>query len=151
MKNPKMEQIHSRTKSLIYEINTLQKRMIDEAEGNTPSAHQITKVSLTEKDPGINYELLTRPFQLSAGYLMPGSSLREELNSSLREYMNYVSSLSSENEFQNYENLLDPSLILQSGDSQKDITLMAALHSMELLKNSLLAFESYALKLIAKT
>jgi hypothetical protein len=150
LKYPKMEQLHSRTKTLLAEINLIQKKMIDEAEGNVSSVNSITKVILTDSEPGINYDLLSNPFQLSSSFLIQGSSLREELNSALTGYMNYVSSLSSETEYQNYEKLLDSSLYLPSDTLQKEITLMSALHSMELLKNSLLSFESLAMKIIAK-
>jgi hypothetical protein len=147
---PKMEQLHSRTKSLLAEINIIQKKMIDEAEGNTSSVNNITKVILTDSEPGINYDRLPKPFQPSSSFLKQGSNLREELNSALSEYAVYVSNLSSAPEYQAYEKLLEPSLLLPSRASNKEISLMAALHSMELMKNSLLTFETYALKIIAK-
>jgi hypothetical protein len=147
---PKMEQLHLRTKSLLSEINIIQKKMIDEAEGNTTSVNSITKVILTDSEPGINYDRLSKPFQLSSTFLLQGSTMREDLNSALTVYMNYVSSLSSEIEYQNTEKLLDLSLYLPSDTLHREITLMSALHSMELLKNGLLSFESGALKYIAK-
>lgn len=145
----KMAELHARTKVLLAVISNIQMKMIDEAEGIKTSSQKITRVGLNEQQSEIHYGLLSRPFESSTDFLLPGSSLLQELDSAVKGYLNYITSLSAETHSTNYEKMLDPSLYMPPADV-KQVTLMSALHSMELLKNSLLSFESYTLKAIAK-
>jgi hypothetical protein len=146
---PKMKQLHSMTTVLLSEICGIQKIMIDQAESETAPVQTITRVNLIDPEPGIKYELLSRPFEHTANLLTTGSSLHEELYSALTIYKSFISEILSGEDFQKYEMLLELAVYIPADDLQKDMSLMSALHSMELLKNSLVSFESYALRVVA--
>jgi hypothetical protein len=72
--------------------------------------------------------------------------VRQELNDTLAEYMNYVVSLTRDKDPGKFRGLLDPSIYLPSGPApHSDLTLMSALHTLDILKNNILAVESHIL------
>jgi len=67
----------------------------------------------------------------------------------LAGYLDYAASLTPDKGPGKIRGLLDPSLYLPGGTSdQTDLTLMSALHTMDVLKNNVLAVESYMLTCI---
>jgi hypothetical protein len=149
---PEMEQLHARTKGVLSVINNLQIKMVEESEGrpNVPVLN-LAQVRQTDTGPEIQYKLLSKPFQndIVGELLLPGCNSREELNKALAEYSKYLSRMTPAENFGKYKGLMDPSIYLPvvlpvSGG----ISLMSGLHSLELLKNSLLIVESYMLKSI---
>ncbi|MEI6049466.1 MAG: hypothetical protein WCS03_11255 [Bacteroidota bacterium] len=149
---PLLEQLHSKTAGLLTLIGTIQTKMVAESEGKPGvPALDPAQVSQTERGPEIQYKLLSKPFQTApvTDFLMPGAGSRQELITALTEYKNYVSGLNSGKDIDNYEGL-DP-LIFLPGDNNSGgtISLMSALHSLELLKNSIVTVESYVLVSIA--
>ena len=150
---PLMGKLHSKTTGLLILIGNIQTKMVEEAEGKPgmPAASPV-QISQTERGPEIQYKLLLRPFHPGPvrDFLFPGCSSRKELNKALAEYTNYLSGLSSAGNLQKYKGLLEPSVYLP-GDIPESggISLLSGLHSLELLKNSILTVESYMLKTIA--
>jgi hypothetical protein len=150
---PKMEQIHSRTTGLLILIGDIQTKMVAESEGK-PGIPALSPAQIlqTERGPEIQYELLSQPFHKSPvrDFLLPGCGSRLELNTALREYATNLSGLTTGEAVQKYKDLLEPSVFLTDEvktDSQ--MSLMSGLHSLELLKNSILTVESLMLKSVA--
>jgi hypothetical protein len=144
-----MEQLHSRTTRLLLLIGAIQTKMVAESEGKPGLPEQVPlQISQSETGPVIHYELLKNPFKTAPvnDFLSPGASPRQELIKDLAEYKNYISGLNSGKDIEKYKGLLDPSIFLP-GDKSKDdgISMMSALHALELLKNSILTVESYIL------
>jgi hypothetical protein len=75
--------------------------------------------------------------------------LRQDFNKALEEYNKYLAGLNAGTDIEKYKGLLDPSLLLP-GENEKDdsISLLSGLHSLELLKNSILTVETIMLKSI---
>ncbi len=151
---PQMEQLHTKTVSLLTLIGEVQTKMVRESEGESgkPALSQ-DQIRQTETGTEIQYKKLSRAFHRAPvrDFLVPGCNTREELNSALTEYTNYISAMIPGEDLQKYTGLLEPSLYLPGTmPDEGAISLMSGLHSLELLKNSLLAVESNILAVIAR-
>jgi hypothetical protein len=128
--------------------------MVAESEGKPGmpvlSTQQIIQ---TERGSEIQYKSLTSPFNPGPvkDFLLPGCTYRKELDAALTTYMNYLSGLPSGGELKTFKGLLDATIYLP-GENPKssEISLMTGLHSLMLLKNSLLTVELSALTSIAR-
>jgi hypothetical protein len=144
-----MDDLHSKTAGILNLIDTIQINMVAEAEGQ-PGIPALSPVQIRQTGIGteIQYKLLSKPFNTAPveDFLLPGCSSRQELILALTNYKNFISGLNSGKNIQKYLSLLDPSILLP-GENNKpgEISLMSGLHSLELLKNSLLTVESYML------
>jgi hypothetical protein len=85
-------------------------------------------------------------------FLLPGTASRKELETAMADYGNFLSTVIPAAQFQNLNKMLDPSTCLpaKAPEEEKDLSLMSGLHSLALLKNSLLAVETYSMSIIAK-
>ena len=150
----KMELLNNKTLDALTYLGNIEKQMVEESEGKPGNPASGTEsVMLTENGPEIRYAHLVSPFnqQPARDLLMPGSPVRQKMNAVLAEYMNYVTDLTPDKDSEKFKELLDPSVYLPGGiPGQTDLTLLSALHSVEILKNNLLAVESCMLKYIAK-
>ncbi len=151
---PQMEQLHAKTVSLLTLIGDVQTKMVQESEGEPgkPALSQ-DQIKQTETGTEIQYKKLSKAFHKAPvrDFLAPGCSSREELNSALTEYTNYISGMIPGEDLQKYTSLLEPSLYLPGTmPDEGAISLMSGLHSLELLKNSLLTVESKFLSVIAR-
>jgi hypothetical protein len=151
---PKMELLNNKTLDALTYLGYIEKQMVEVSEGKPGNpASGIESVMLTENGPEIRYAHLVSPFnpQPARDLLMPGSPVRQKMNTVLAEYMNYVTDLTPDKDSEKFKELLDPSVYLPGGiPGQADLTLLSALHSVEILKNNLLAVESCMLNYIAK-
>lgn len=151
---PKMELTHSKTTELLSVIRKIQTKMVQESEGKPDmQAVNLGQFKQTESGPEIQYKLLPNPFQkgIVRDFLLPGCTSRQELIKALAEYTTYFSDLSMSEDFSMYKGLLEPSVYFPGEISERgDISLMSGLHSLELLKNSILTVESYLLTTTAK-
>jgi hypothetical protein len=148
-----MEKLHSKTSGLLILIGNIQIKMVEEAEGEPglPAASPVL-ISQSEKGPEIQYKLLSRPFHPGPvkDFLLPGCNSRQELNTAIKEYTNYISDMRSGEDLQKYKGVLEPSVFLPDKiNKDAEISLMSGLHSLELLKNSILTVESYMLTYMA--
>jgi hypothetical protein len=148
-----MGKLHSKTSGLLILIGNIQIKMVEEAEGNPglPAASTVL-IKQSEKGPEIQYKLLSKPFHPGPvkDFLLPGCNSRQELNTALKEYTNYISDLRSGEDLHRYKGILEPSVFLPDEINKgAEISLMSGLHSLELLKNSILTVESYMLTYIA--
>jgi len=149
-----MQQLHAKTINLLTLIGDVQTKMIEESEGD-PGNPALSKDQIRQTETGtvIQYKKLSRAFHKAPvrDFLAPGCNTSKELNSALTEYTNYISGIIPGEDPQNYTSLLEPSLYLPvTMPDEGAISLMSGLHSLELLKNSLLAVESNGLEVIAR-
>lgn len=150
----KMELLHSKTTGMLAVISSIQDRMVQESEGQPGKpAVSAGQISQTNSGQEIFYAKLSRPFDLepAKAFLLPGCSARKELTSAIAEYESYISSITSPEELLSYKKMLDLETLLPDGDHNKgQMSLMSALHSLEIMKNGLLTVESCILNKIAR-
>jgi uncharacterized membrane protein len=150
---PQMEQLHAKTVSLLTLVGDIQTKMVQESEGEPGKpAVSTDQISRTETGIEIQYNMLTNPFYRIPvrDFLIPGSSTREELNSAVTEYAKYISELLPEEDLQKYTDLIEPSVYIPGTIPDRTIiSLMSGLHSLELLKNSILIVETNMLNAVA--
>jgi hypothetical protein len=149
-----MELLHNKTLDALTYLVNIQKKMVEESEGKPGNpAINTESIRQTENGPEIRYTHLVSPFNQVPvrDLLMPQCSAREEINTVLAEYMIYVTALTPDKDSDKFNGLLDPAIYLPGGiPAQTDLTLMSALHSIEILKNNLLPVEFCMLTYIAK-
>ena len=150
---PQMEQLHAKTVSLLTLIGDIQTKMVQESEGEPGKpAVSTDQISKTETGIEIQYNMLSNPFQKVpvSDFLIPGGRSRVELNSAFAEYAKYISDLLPGEDLQKYTSLLEPSVYIPGTiPDRTNISLMSGLHTLELLKNSILTVESNTLKAVA--
>ncbi len=147
----KMEQLHSKTAAILSAISSIQNEMVLQSEGNPGKAAIGDGPIKTGQE--ILYGKLSKPFDLETAksFLFSGCNARKELNSSLAEYKIYLAGITSSEELSKYNKMLDPGTFLPDRESDKGpVSLMSALHSLEIMKNALLTVESSFLNKIAK-
>jgi drug/metabolite transporter (DMT)-like permease len=149
-----MEQLHSKTTGILTIISNIEEKMVQESEGEPGKpAVSASQISMTKTGQKILYSELSRPFDPIPVkvFLMPGCGTRKELNSSMAEYVNYLTSITPAEDLLKYKKMLDAEIFLPAGNPDKgEISLMAGLHTLEIMKNGLLTVESCVLKTIAK-
>jgi hypothetical protein len=126
--------------------------MVQESEGQPGKpAVSASQIIQTKTGQEILYRELSRPFDPGPArtFLMPGCSTRNELNSSIAEYESYLTSITSADDLLKYKKMLDIETLLPDGNPEEK-SLMASLHTLEIMKNGLLTVESSVLKEIAK-
>jgi hypothetical protein len=150
---PQMEQIHLRTAKLVSYISDIQVRMVQESEGK-PGQPAVSpdQIKQTETGPVIRYNLLSDPFHPAPvkDFLLPGTSSHQELDALLKDYSGYISGLLKGKDHQMITDLLVSSNYLPVEiPENRNISMMSGLHSLELMKNSLLTVESNLLNTVA--
>jgi hypothetical protein len=146
---PAMEQLHIKTNGVISVIDQIQARMVEESQGKPGlPALQSAQTGTTQ----IQYKFISNPFNPNPfnDFLLPGCSTRNELDETLLGYKASLSELVLKTDKGKYMKLLDPSLFLSDNEKDGEISLLSGLHSLELLKNSILMVESCMLTSIAK-
>jgi hypothetical protein len=148
-----MDDLHSKTAGMLNLIGTIQTNMVAEAEGQ-PGIPALSPVQTRQTEFGteIQYKLLSKPFITAPvkDFLMQGCNSRQELSTALTTYQNFITGLNSAKNIKKYLSLLDPSIFLpDENDKPGEISLISGLHSLELLKNSILTVESYMLMSLA--
>ncbi len=150
----KMEQVHSKTTVMLAVIRSIQDKMVQESEGQPGKpAVSASQISQTNSGQEILYTKLSRPFdqEPAKAFLLPGCSARKELTSSIAEYESYISSITSSEELLSYKKMLDLETLLPDSDQNKgQMSLISALHSLEIMKNGLLTVESCILNKVAR-
>jgi hypothetical protein len=151
---PKMEQLHSKTTGILTIISIIQEKMVQESEGQPGKpAVSAGQISQTKTGQEILYMELSRPFDPGPAkvFLLPGCSTRKELNSSVEEYVSYLTSITPAGDLLKYKKMLDTETFLPAGNPEEgEMSLMSGLHSLEIMKNGLLTVESCVLNEITK-
>lgn len=121
--------IHSETLELLSYIDEIQKKMVQEAEGEPGNPALSEGRADTVKD-----------------FLGDCTSSRAGIERQLDEYTGNISDLATGIDISQYKRLLDISGLLNHvTENNKNISLISGLHSLGLLKNNILAAESAAL------
>jgi hypothetical protein len=151
---PTMEQLHTKTTRMLAIISNIQEKMVQESEGQPGMpALSAGQISQTQTGQKILYTKLSRPFDPGPAtvFLLPGCSTRKELNSSMAEYVNYLTSITPAEDLLKYKKMLDTDTFLPEGKPEEgQLSLMSGLHSLEIMKNGLLTVESCVLNKIAR-
>ena len=147
-----MESLHSKTMDALAYLESLETKMVRVSEGE-PGSSSVNSQSETKSENRFEIRniLLGSPFNKAPAreLLLKGCSVRQELDNVLAGYMEYVASLTADKDSGKFKGLLEPSVYLPDGTSdQADLTLMSALHTMDILKNNVLAVESHMLTYI---
>lgn len=149
----KMEQLHSKTAGMLAVISSVQGKMVQESEGQPGKpAVSATQIIQTNTGQKIIYRNLSKPFDQRPArvFLTPGCNVRKELNSSMAEYESYLASITSAEDLLKYKKMFDTETFLPDGPDKGNMTLMSALHSLEIMKNGLLTVESCILNKVAR-
>ena len=150
----KAELIDEKTRAVMTIISNIEEKMVLEPEGTSDkSAVKPKLIYATEAGKEIEYSLLPIPFYTYPPklFLSAGSTTRQDLNLSLAEYASYLTTLISAEDILKYRKMIDTETFLPEASLQKgNMTLMSALHSLEMMKSGLLTVESCALNEISK-
>ena len=147
-----MESLHSKTMDALAYLESLETKMVRVSEGE-PGKTSVNSQSETKSENRFEIRniLLANPFSKlpARELLLQGCSVRQELDNVLAGYMDYAASLTADKDSGKFKGLLDPLVYLPGGTSdQTDLTLMSALHTMDILKSNVLAVESHMLSCI---
>jgi hypothetical protein len=150
----KMVELHSKTTGILKIISNIEMKMVQESEGE-PGKPAVSSSQIGQTDTGqeILYGELSKPFDPAPAraFLVPGCSTRNELDSSMSEYVNYLTGIAPAEDMLNYKKNLDAEIFLPDGNPEKgETSLMAALHTLEIMKSGLLTVESCVLNKIAR-
>jgi hypothetical protein len=147
-----MELLHGKTIDAINFLDDVETKMVGVSEGKSGNtAVRSPSGPQSEKKFEIRNTLLGNPFSKDPAreLLLPGCTVRQDLDNMLSGYMDFAASLTPDKDPGKFKGLLDPSVYLPSeASAQRDLTLMSALHTMDILKNNVLAVESDMLKSI---
>jgi hypothetical protein len=154
LKYQKAEQLHERTRAVIAIMSNIEEMMVQESQGEPGKpAGNSNLIYMTEAGKEILYNILSSPFETDTPkhFLFPGCNERLDLIASLAEYTTYLTNIVTAEEILVYKKILDTETFLPEGSTEKDnLSLMSALHSLEMMKNGLLTVESCVLNKIAK-
>lgn len=150
----KMKQLHFKTIGLLTIISNIQEKMVQQSEGQ-PGKPAVSSGQISQTITGheIIYKALSKPFDPGPAmvFLLPDCSARKELNSSMSEYVNYLTQLTSEADLLKYKNMFNTEIFLPSGKPEDgELSLMSGLHTLEVIKNGILTAESCVLKEISR-
>jgi len=147
-----MEVLHSKTADVLALLEKVETKMVGVSEGKLlDTVLNNQSVPRSEKGFDIRNNVLESPFSKvpSGELLMPGCSVRQDLDKVLERYLDYAASLTPEKDSGKFRGLLDPSVYLPAGTAaQQELTLLSALHTMDILKNNVVAVESHLLACI---
>ena len=149
-----MKELDSRTAGLLRVVNSVEKKMVGESEGEPGNpVENPSQVIQTETGPEISYRQLSSPFHTSPvqDFLVKGTESRDALDKAITEYRSWLSTAIPALTWNEVDRMLDLSMYLPaaSGD-EKPSSMLSGLHSLAVMKNSLLAAEHYALKGLAE-
>lgn len=148
-----MMELDSRTASLIKAVNSVEMKMVGESEGEPGiPVENPPQVVQTEAGPEIRFRQLSSPFHTSPvrDFLAPGTGSRVALDKAITEYRSWLSTSIPARTWNEVDRMLDLSIYLPaaSGDEKRS-SMISGLHSLAVMKSSLLAAEQYALKELA--
>lgn len=149
-----MRDLDSRTGDLLAVINSVGNRMVAESEGvlDNTVAYPI-QIIQSETGPEIRFRQLSFPFHPSPvqDFLVKGTESRDALDKAVMEYRSWLSATIPADTWTQVDRMIDLSMYLSvpaSGDKRS--SMLSGLHSLAVMKNSLLAVEQYALRKLAE-
>jgi len=152
-KQDTMLKISSETAELLKFINSIETEMILASEGGQGNSVTLTnQVIQTPTGQEIQYDHLATTFSKAPveQFLYPGAAMRKELDTRLKAFSGSLLTLCRDSKENNFEKLLDTAAFLPVENKEYSwTTLMAGLHSLGLLKNSILVAESVAFNAVS--
>jgi hypothetical protein len=149
-----MEQLHSRTITTLEVITNIQVKMVEQSEADFGKPDMKgTQIRQTETGREIVYTEISRPMDptTSINFLLPDCIARKELSSATADYLNHITGLVTPGASTNYKKILDTDTFLPvSIPEGGSISLLTALHSLQIMKNGILTVEASVLNSIAK-
>jgi hypothetical protein len=140
-----LRQLHEKTNALLKQIGQIQSELAlsDKSQSYTLQGTVKGETVITEQNltpDAINNPFLTEPVR---AMFLPGSQVRTELEKSVSDYLSSISELIPEESSEQYKALLDLSVYLPfDATGNRDVSVMSALHALELLRNGILGSES---------
>jgi hypothetical protein len=148
-----MEPLHSKTVALLTTISNIQERMVQQSEGKPGnpaiSAEQIKKTETGSEISYRNLSFIMDPAPVN-DFLMPQCKARQELNSSIADYLNFLAGIVPADDLTKYKRALDTETYLTFGNGAVLTSLVTGLHSLQIMKNGVLTVEFSVLNGIAK-
>ncbi len=149
-----MQELQSKTEVLLDVIYSIEEEMILQSEGR-PGEPTVNKGQIQGSGRGseIKYLKLSYPFHdvPARDHLYRGTNTRLKLDNALIEYADYISGLSSESENGKISSLLEPGIYFPREIGENgNVSLIVALHSLALLKNSILLLEADAMYILGR-
>jgi len=149
-----MNELDLRTSGLLKHITSVERKMVGESEGEpgNPLGNP-SQVIQTEAGPEIRFRQLSFPFHTSPvhDFLVEGAESRDALDKAIQEYRYWLSETIPADTWNDLDSMLDLSMYISVpvyGDRRR--SMLSGLHSLAVMKNSLLAVEHYALKELAE-
>lgn len=149
-----MSELDSRTAGLLEQITSVERRMVGESEGE-PGDPVVSpsQVVQTEAGPEIRFRQLSFPFHTSPvrDFLAAGTESRDSLDKAIREYRSWLSATIPADTWDDVDMMLDLSMYLSVpvyGDRRR--SMLSGLHSLAVMKNSILSVQHYAMKELAE-
>ncbi|MDX9946784.1 MAG: hypothetical protein RBS38_05420 [Bacteroidales bacterium] len=149
-----MKEIDSRTGDLLGLINSVEKKMVGESEGEPGNpVGNPSQIIQTEAGPEIKFRQLSFPFHTSPvhDFLAEGAESRDALDKAISEYRTWLSATVPADIRGDVDRMPDISKYITvpaGGDNRR--SMLSGLHSLAVMKNSLLAVEQHALREIAE-
>jgi len=145
-----MQLLDSRTGDLLKIITAVEEKMVCESEGEPGNpVENPSQIKQTGNGTEIEFRLLSYPFHTSPvrDFLMTGSESRSMLEEAIAEYKSYLSKIISTDTFEEIDKMIDPLTYLPlPGSENRRISMISGLHSLAIMKNSLLTAEIHALR-----
>ena len=130
-------------------IDNIQKQMITLAEGESglPAASP-RQISYSGNMMEIDYQILSNPFMRGPfnNFLMTGTESRTSMENALSDYTNYLSETVGDQVVGDFDDLLKISTYLGNDLENKEISLITALHSLDMVKNGVMAVHLRVIK-----
>jgi len=151
----RMQELHAMTGKVILVINRVESEIIAVAEGEPgiPLTKAPQAVQALEGKK-VDYRSLSAPFNPVPfrELLAPGSPARKDIENVLSEYQNYINTEFPEGVPARVNGLTDASVFLPAADGYENrVSLLAGLHSLALMKNSVLTAENILLRNMANS
>jgi hypothetical protein len=150
----RIEPLHSKTVALLTAISNIQEKMVQQSEGKPGSpaigADQIRK---TDNGSEIIYRQLSYIMDPAPvrDFLIDSCKSRQELNSSMADYSNFLAGFVPANDLPGYKKILDPETYLSFANGEPAFSsLMTGLYSLQIMKNGVLTLESSLLRGIVR-
>lgn len=149
-----MRELDSRTGGLLDVITSVEKKMVGESEGEPGNpVENPSQVVQAEAGPEIRFRQLSFPFHTSPvhDFLVAGNESRDALEKAIQEYRSWLSAKIPADTWNEVDRMLDISMYLSvpaAGDKRS--SMLSGLHSLAVLKNSLITIEQYALRELAE-
>jgi hypothetical protein len=147
-----LEQLDLKKDQLISVIDDNVRGMVEVAEGEPGIPRESPRqITYTGDIMNIDYWMLNRPFMRGPfnAFVQTGTEGRASIDKALLDYYEYLSETVGDKSLENLSGLLDASIYIGQIDQDEEISLAAALHSLDLMKNGVMAVHSIVIREIA--